>query len=31
LVARWFDGLTVSGTTARRLDGLTVGDQWLMA
>jgi hypothetical protein len=31
LVARWFDGSTVGGTTARRLDGLTVGDQRLMA
>jgi hypothetical protein len=31
LVARWFDGSTVGGTTAQQLDGLTVGDRRLMA
>jgi hypothetical protein len=29
LAAQWFDGLRVGGTTARRLNGLTVGDQLL--
>ncbi len=31
LVAQWFDGSMVGGTTAQRLDGLMVGDRWLMA
>jgi hypothetical protein len=29
LAAQWFDGLTVGGTTARRLNGLTVGNRLL--
>jgi hypothetical protein len=31
LVARWFDSSMVGGMTAQQLDGLTVGNQRLMA